>query len=156
MSRLGSARCGRADSLCGCTFDLTCCRRRGRRRRRGPPSISAAGKLPAAVGILARACPGRARTASLSTPPQRTHRERSVTVRRQLGLVPVAVGGQCQAMRTAALVLLLGLLSGPALAAPPAGLPPGIPPQPPKEVSGITVYGKTDPPDRWRSGAVGR
>jgi hypothetical protein len=49
-------------------------------------------------------------------------------------------------MRTAALVLVLGLMSGPALAAPPAGLPPGIPPQPPKEVSGITVYGKTDPP----------
>lgn len=45
-------------------------------------------------------------------------------------------------MRTAALVLVFGLIGGAALAAPPAGLPP----QPPKEVSGITVYGKTDPP----------
>jgi len=48
-------------------------------------------------------------------------------------------------MRTAALVLLAGLWSGAALAAPPSP-PAGLPPQPPKEVSGITVYGKTDPP----------
>jgi hypothetical protein len=46
------------------------------------------------------------------------------------------------AMRVAALALMTGLWSGAALAAPP----PGLPPQPPKEVSGITVYGKTDPP----------
>jgi hypothetical protein len=49
-------------------------------------------------------------------------------------------------MRIAALALMTGLWSGAALAASPPGLPPGIPPQPPKEVSGITVYGKTDPP----------
>ncbi len=37
---------------------------------------------------------------------------------------------------------MAGLLGGPALAAPPAGLPP----QPPKEVSGITVYAQTEAP----------
>ncbi len=45
-------------------------------------------------------------------------------------------------MRIAAIALTTGLWSGAALAAPP----PGLPSLPPKEVSGITVYGKTDPP----------
>ncbi|WP_372783655.1 hypothetical protein [Phenylobacterium sp.] len=46
-------------------------------------------------------------------------------------------------MRLAVLVLMTGLFGGAALAAPPS---PALPPQPPKEVSGLTVYGRTDPP----------
>lgn len=44
-------------------------------------------------------------------------------------------------MRSAVLASLVCLCGGPALAAPPA-----LPPQPPHEVSGVTVYAKTDPP----------
>jgi hypothetical protein len=51
-------------------------------------------------------------------------------------------GANIEAMRAPALALVAGLCSGAALAAPP----PGLPPQPPKEVSGLTVYARTDPP----------
>jgi hypothetical protein len=47
-------------------------------------------------------------------------------------------------MRAVALVVLAGLWSAAALAAPP---PAGsAPPQPPKDLSGLTVYPNTDPP----------
>ncbi|MDB5433959.1 MAG: hypothetical protein JWR47_216 [Phenylobacterium sp.] len=51
-------------------------------------------------------------------------------------------GANIEAMRAPALALIACLWSGAALAAPP----PGLPPQPPKEVSGLTVYARTDPP----------
>jgi hypothetical protein len=51
-------------------------------------------------------------------------------------------GANLDAMRASALALVAGLCSGTALAAPP----PALPPQPPKEVSGLTVYARTDPP----------
>lgn len=50
-------------------------------------------------------------------------------------------------MRVIAPALVAVLWSGAALAAaPPPAPPPGVPPQPPKEVSGLTVYATTDPP----------
>jgi hypothetical protein len=48
-------------------------------------------------------------------------------------------------MRIPALSVAAVLWGGAALAAPPAA-PPVTPPQPPHEVSGVTVYGKTDAP----------
>jgi hypothetical protein len=45
-------------------------------------------------------------------------------------------------MRILALALLFGVVGGAALAAPP----PSVPPQPPKEVSGLTVYARTEAP----------
>jgi len=48
-------------------------------------------------------------------------------------------------MRTLALFVAAFLWGGAALAAPPPA-PIAVPPQPPHEVSGVTVYAKTDPP----------
>lgn len=57
-------------------------------------------------------------------------------------MFPSLFGANIKAMRAPALALVAGLCSGSALAAPP----PALPPQPPKEVSGLTVYARTDPP----------
>jgi len=49
-------------------------------------------------------------------------------------------------MRTSPLSVVTLLWAGAALAAPPPAAPSVTPPQPPHEVSGVTVYAKTDPP----------
>jgi hypothetical protein len=57
-------------------------------------------------------------------------------------MIPSLFGANLDDMRAFAPALIAGLCCGAALAAPRAALPP----QPPKEVSGLTVYARTDPP----------